>query len=297
VVVWTSDAENRWAQEWVPWQDFGKFWAAAVKRTIPSPIDRNNQVTVTPDPRGVRITVDSVTDDRTYVNFLRTQATMVTPDQQQSTVELPQVAPGRYEAFVPASTEGPYFLNIVQQGADGSSQLGRPAGFVVPYSPEYRTLRVNADALGLLARSTGGRQLVDPLQTFDHSIPAGGSPREIWPNLVGLAAVLFLLDIAVRRLRLALLDMRRVAVLHGARLLGRAQAVAAPAQARLLAAKSRITVDTPTLSGRAQPPPPAGGKRVGDAPQAGGAQPTSSAALSSRLLEAKRRAKAPSSES
>ena len=54
-----------------------------MKRTIPSPIDRNNQVTVTPDSRGVKITVDSMADDKSYVNFMRTQATVVTPDQQQ----------------------------------------------------------------------------------------------------------------------------------------------------------------------------------------------------------------------
>ena len=291
VVAWTSDAKNRWAQDWVNWPDFGRFWAAAVKRTIPNPVDRNNQVTVTPDSNGVRITVDSVADDRSYVNFLRTQATLVTPDQQQMSLELPQVAPGRYEAEAPAAAEGPYFLNITQQGADGQAQVSRPAGFVVPYSPEYRTLRSNPDLLSQLARLTGGRQLADPLQTFDHSIPAGGSPREIWPLLVTLAALLFLFDVAVRRLRLAVLDLRRSGVLAAARLLGRAQSVAAPAQARLLAAKSRIVVETPSLSGRPGSPLEPPGSRGARTPQTQPNQPASASALSSRLLEAKRRAK------
>lgn len=286
VVVWMSDAKNRWAQDWVGWGDFGRFWASIVKRTIPSPIDRNNQVTVTPDNRGVRVTVDSVSDDRAYVNFMKTRATVVTPDQQQVNVDLPQVAPGRYEVDIPVSGEGPYFLNIMQQGPDGQAQVGRPAGFVVPYSPEYRTLKTNTDLLLQLARATGGRQLVDPLTTFDHTVPAGGSPREIWPVLVALASVLFLLDIAVRRLRLALLDLRRAGAQAGARLLGRAQAVAAPAQARLLAAKGRIVVETPSLTGRAVTPPLS--SRDSAAPTQ---QPASSSALSSRLLEAKKRAK------
>src|SRR5205823_6658491 len=121
----------------------------------------------------------------------------------------PQVAPGRYEGQIPASTEGPYFLNIVQQGSGGQAQVGRPAGFVVPYSPEYRTLKANTDLLASLARTTGGRLLTDPVQAYDHSVPAGTSPREIWQLLVALAAVLFLLDVAVRRLRLALIDVRR----------------------------------------------------------------------------------------
>jgi hypothetical protein len=286
VVVWTSDAKNRWAQDWVGWSEFGRFWAAAVKRTIPSPIDRNNQVTVTPDSRGVRITVDSISDDRAYVNFMKTQATLVTPEQQEQQLELPQVAPGRYEASAPASVEGPYFLNITQQGPDGQTVVGRPAGFVVSYSPEYRALDPNQDLRTQLARLTGGRQLADPLATFDRSLQAGGSPREIWPLLVALAAMVFLLDVAVRRLRLAMLDLRQAGATIGARVVGRAQAVAAPAQARLLAAKDRIVVETPSLSGRATT-----STRAGRGPgQAAANQPTTSAALSSRLLEAKRRA-------
>jgi hypothetical protein len=286
VVVWTSDAKNRWAQDWVNWQDFGRFWAAAVKRTIPSPIDRNNQVSVTPESGGVKITVDSVADDKSYVNFIQTHATMVRPDQQQSEVELPQVAPGRYEVQVPASTEGPYFLNIIQRGEDGQALVGRPAGFVVPYSPEYRTLRPNPDLLTQLAQATNGRILTEASLTFDHSLPAQGSPREIWPLLVGLASLLFLFDIALRRLRLALLDLRRAGARVGARLLGKAQAVAAPAQARLLAAKGRIVVDTPTLTGRPGQQPPASASH-GSTPAN---QPTSASALSARLLEAKKRA-------
>lgn len=291
VIAWTSDAKNRWAQEWVNWVDFGKFWAATVKRTIPSPIDRNNQVTVTPDARGVKVTVDSVADDRSYVNFLRTQAIVVAPDQQEATIDLPQVAPGRYEAEVPASTEGPYFLNIVQQGPDGSAQTGRPAGFVVPYSPEYRTLRANSELLAQLARTTGGRQLFEPLQTFDHSLPASGSPREAWPMLVTLAAALFLFDVAIRRLRLALLDLRRSGALAMTRVLGRAQAVVAPAQARLLAAKSRVVVETPSLASRPGDSASTSRARAEALSPGASSQPLSSSALSSRLLEAKKRAK------
>jgi hypothetical protein len=224
------------------------------------------------------------------VNFLKTQALLVRPDQEQTTLELPQVAPGRYEALVTASAEGPYFLNIVQQAAAGQAELGRPAGFVVPYSPEYRTLRSNSDILLQLARATSGRQLLDPSQAFDRAVPAGGSPREIWPWLAAVAAFLFLLDVAVRRLRLALLDLRRAAVDRGYELLGRAQVVVAPAQARLLAAKNRIAVDTPLLSGRPGSQLTGTTNRIeGDADQTA-SQPSSSAVLSSRLLEAKKRA-------
>jgi hypothetical protein len=293
VVAWTSDAKNRWAQDWVNWGDFSNFWTAAVKRTIPSPVDRFNQVTVTPDSDGVRITVDSVADDRSYVNFLRTRATLVAPSQQTSSLDLPQVAPGRYEAEVRASTEGPYFLNIAQQAPDGQAQVSRPAGFVVPYSSEYRTLKTNPELLGQLASATGGRQLVDPLQAFDRATRTSGSPREIWPALVALAAVLLLLDIALRRLRLTPANLQWAIAHAVTRLLGRAHSIAAPAQAGLVAAKDRIAVAAP--SGPIRPGPRSSGDGSGrDGAQSPPvSQPASSTALGSRLLEAKKRARQP----
>lgn len=293
VVVWTSDAENRWAQDWVSWPDFSRFWAAVVKRTIPSPVDRNNQVTVTPADDGVRITVDSLTDDQHYVNFLTTSATVVAPDQQELEVRLPQVAPGRYEAQVPASQEGPYFLNILQSTGDGQLQTSRPAGFVISYSPEYRTLRANPELLQELARISGGRQLADPAEAFDRTAARAGTAREVWPLLVLLSILLFFLDITVRRLRLGVGDLGHTLGRVVARLLGRAQSAVAPAQARLLAAKNRLVVETPPIALRrsAAPGPRTVSREDSATPAGAGAGPASSAALSSRLLEAKRRAR------
>ena len=127
VVAWTSDAKNRWSTDWVGWPDFNRFWAQMVKRTLPVPIDRNTAITVNPEQGAVRITVDSSTDDKSYLNFLNTHAVVVRPDQTQVDVNLPQVAPGRYEARVPVNQEGAHFLNVVQQDQDGQLLGARPA--------------------------------------------------------------------------------------------------------------------------------------------------------------------------
>jgi hypothetical protein len=109
--------------------------------------------------------------------------------------------------------------------------------------------------------------------------------------LMALAAMLFLFDVALRRLRLALLDLRRSGAAAMARALGRVEAVVAPAQARLLAAKGRIVVDTPSLAGRPGDNATLSGAPGDPTSSAASSQPSSSAALSSRLLEAKKRAK------
>jgi hypothetical protein len=56
-------------------------------------------------------------------------------------IQLPQVAPGEYQAQLPVATYGVYTLQVTEN-KDGikSTQSG---GFVVPYSPEYRDLSTN----------------------------------------------------------------------------------------------------------------------------------------------------------
>lgn len=289
VVAWTSDVKNRWAQDMLTWPAFSQFWSQVVKRTIPVPVDRNLQVQITQEGGTARVTVDSVSDDKTYQNFLRTSATIVDPTNGQSQVTLPQIAPGRYETRIPIGPEGAYFLNIIQSDANGVPVSGRPAGFVIPYSQEYRDLRANPDLLGQLAGLTGGQIVGEARTVFDRDRRVDGQPRELWPWFMVLAALLFIFDVAARRLRLGWMDAERAWAYVLDNWLGRARLAAAPAAARLLAAKGRISIDGGGL---------AAGRRGAAARNSPGAAATavastrtaSSSALGARLLTAKRRA-------
>jgi Mg-chelatase subunit ChlD/uncharacterized membrane protein len=290
VVAWTSDAKNRWAQDWLTWPDFGRFWAQVVKRTIPAPVDRNLQVQIATEGPMARITVDSVGDDKSYQNFLNTSATIVDPTNAQSQIPLPQVAPGRYETRVPIGTEGAYFLNIIQSDQQGAVIGSRPAGFVVPYSTEYRDLRANPVLLGQLATLTDGQVVADAKTVFDRDRRVEGQPRELWPWLMVLAALLFVFDVAARRLRLGWMDAERAWAYVLDTWLGRARQAAAPAASRLLAAKGRISIEgTALVTGRRGAAGRNGEASVG-ATVAGSSRTVSSSALGARLLDAKRRA-------
>ena len=120
---------------------------------------------------------------------------------------MPQVAPGRYQASYPVEDDGVYSLQVRQTDADGSV-ANQSSGFVVPYSPEYRAGGTDDNFLETLAKRTGGRLIRDPEQAFLHDLPAVGAPRPLWPLLVVLAAVLFVADIGIRRVRLTGPEMR-----------------------------------------------------------------------------------------
>jgi Mg-chelatase subunit ChlD len=211
VMAWTSDVKNRWSSRWIDWPDFGRFWAQIVKRTTRPPEDPNRQVSVKIDGNRATITLDAQTGveaaDRHYLNFLPTAATIIDPRGEQHDVPLPQVAPGRYEASYPVQDDGIYSLQVTQAESDGVV-ANASSGFVVPYSPEYRAGGTDANFLDSLARRTGGRLIREPEQAFVHDLPAVGAPRPLWPYLLALAALLFVGDVGVRRVRITGPELR-----------------------------------------------------------------------------------------
>ncbi|HEX8969249.1 MAG TPA: VWA domain-containing protein [Chloroflexota bacterium] len=211
VMAWTSDAKNLWASRWLEWPDFSRFWAQLVKRTDRPPEDPNRQVTVKITGDRARITLDAQTGAdqpvRQYLNFLPTQVVLVDPRGAQSTVPLPQVAPGRYEATVPVQSDGVYTLTATQTEPTGE-QATQSSGFVVPYSPEYGLTVTDQGLLDGLVRRTGGRLISDPADAFAHTLPSVGAPRPLWPLLMLIMAILLVADVGVRRVRISAPEVR-----------------------------------------------------------------------------------------
>jgi len=211
VMAWTSDAKNLWASRWLEWPDFGRFWAQLVKRTDRPPEDPNRQVTVKIEGDRARITLDAQTGaeqpDRRYLNFLPTRVVLVDPRGGQSTVPLPQVAPGRYETTLPVQNDGVYTLTAIQTEPTGE-QAVQSSGFVVPYSPEYGLTGTDQTRLEGLVRRTGGKLVSDPTEAFAHTLPSVGAPRPLWPVLMLLLAILVVADVGVRRVRISAPELR-----------------------------------------------------------------------------------------
>ncbi len=211
VIAWTSDVRNRWAAPWVEWSDFATFWSQVVKRTTRPPDDPDRQVAVSVEGNQARLTLDaqSGTDssDRHYLNFLPTTAAVTDPHGHQQQVQMPQVAPGRYEGSLSVEDDGVYELQVSQQ--DPSSGTASVAGgFVVPYSPEYRATGSDRGFLERLAQRTGGRAIDNPADAFVRDLPSVGAPRPLWPTLLVLVALLLVADVAVRRVRFSRREMR-----------------------------------------------------------------------------------------
>lgn len=212
VLSWTSDARNRWSARWLDgWPEFSRFWSQIVRRAARPPDDPNRSLQVRVEGGQGVVRLEAQADDRSYLNFLPTRATVQSPNGQSISVALPQVAPGTYDGAFALMGDGAYLVQASQDEASGSvaTQTG---GLVVPYSPEYRALGVNRALLEEVARRTGGTELKAPAAAFAPiaTISPAHQDRHLWPWLVALAGLLFVLDIAVRRLRLEQLAQSRL---------------------------------------------------------------------------------------
>ncbi len=309
-LAFTSDAEPRWAAQWLGWKGFGPFWAQAIRWTLKKADNGSYQTGIELDGGKGRISIDAVDKAGAYVNFLQAKAHVVGPDGQSQIVRLTQTGSGRYAGTFDATKTGSYVASVTQTGADGRTSVSS-AGLAVPYSPEYRHWKPNQALLSRIADITGGRVLKDGEGAFRER-RVSRSPIPLAAGLLTLALLLFPLDVGTRRLLLSWGQAGEMAAAFRARALARAdarraaqRALATASTTRLLDRKARlqaeddglaegppppplqqppqqqrnVTWGTPPPS--AAPPPPARPKETG---------PASADGYRSRLLDAKKRA-------
>ncbi|HDQ72349.1 MAG TPA: VWA domain-containing protein [Chloroflexi bacterium] len=211
-VAWTSDATGRWAQQWVGWDGFTRFWAQVVRWTIVERADVPVEVSVDMQGGQARIAVDAVDESGAFVNGLEASVSLVGPGGGSLVVGLVQTAPGRYEGTFEPQDEGAYLMRLTGS-LDGADALAMTSGWVMGYSPEYAALGKDGEdveaALARLADLGGGAVLEEPKQAFSRTLQGTGATRDLWPYLLGLAVVLIPFDVGVRRLALSRRDWEK----------------------------------------------------------------------------------------
>jgi hypothetical protein len=118
----------------------------------------------------------------------------------------PIAADVNHEGDVPADQQGSYVLHVCQ-----TAPAPRSYGFAVPYSPGFSGRQpTNFGLLRDLASSAGGVVQTNPTESFAHNLRLANSAGPIWPYLIAALVPLFLLDVALRRLRHRIADLQPV---------------------------------------------------------------------------------------
>jgi uncharacterized membrane protein/Mg-chelatase subunit ChlD len=209
--VWTSDLKGQWGSRWIEWEGFPRFSSQLISWLLPAPQIEGLTAQAELHNGKAAIRLEALDQYGRPRNFLTVQATIVDPDLTPLTADLNQVGPGKYEAQVEASQPGSYLIRLGTN--DGDQSLGQlTLGLVVPYSPEYLAGGVQTSFLHELAATTGGAELDSVLEVFEKNIPSSDFAREIWRPILLLVALLFPMDVAIRRVMLGMSDFHKARV-------------------------------------------------------------------------------------
>jgi len=314
-VAFTSDAKAKWGKNWLNWDKYRQFWSQIGQWSLRRLENSDFTTEVSVDKGQGSLNVEALDEQGNYRNFLNLQTVVVSPKGQRQTVRLAQTGPGHYEAQFPTKEVGAYLLNLMEF-KNGQLQGSQVVGASVNYSPEFNTAEPNYNLLRRLAESGGGKILdggVPALSPFLHDRHKTYQPHDLFETLLRMAIILFVFDVALRRIQIG-----REEWLRATRALRRwllfwetapRPAEAEESLAALLARRDVVrskqtgpaieprpdlfrpekpgVIPLPSAEATAATPPDPGEPPAAAAPKA---EPPAPASTTSRLLEAKRRA-------
>lgn len=261
-VAFTSGMWPRWGQEWAGWPKFSKLWGQVVRWVSRQSAAAAFDVSTSVNGGRGRIRIDALDQNAATINFMRIAGTLVDPAQDAAPLKLIQTGPGRYEAEFDARDQGSYVVNLKYDMGGGAGAVSGTlqTGVSVAFSPEYRELRANEPLLGQLAERTGGRKLTleQATQAFDPAaLKTSEVKRPIWEALIQYMLILFLIDVAIRRIAINPIELARklrryIGELGGVRTTGEDSAVVL---ASLRGTREKAREDAAARPGDGEPAP------------------------------------------
>jgi Mg-chelatase subunit ChlD len=203
VVAWTSDVKNRWAAEWLAWPGYQKFWAQLVRTTMRHKQLEGYDLHAEVVAGEARVTVDAINRDDRFINDLETVLQVIDPrdSKVKREVSMQQTAAGRYEARFPVDRYGSYVLKAVHR-RDGNVVAESDGAVALPYPAEFLRSTPNPEPLRQAAVITGGKDRPAATAVFDKDGERITYTKDLWPYLLMITAMLFVIDVYLRRVRL-----------------------------------------------------------------------------------------------
>ena len=192
--VFTSDAKNRWAVNWVAWPGFDRIWANIFRDLLPhapqtettADFDRaSNELIV--DYRLSRAVNDPASPPEIYA---------MGPNGFQAPLQISKVAAGHYRGRLAiGSNQGLFRIRPV-----ADSRAFPEIGFF-RQEDEMREFGNNEPLLRRIAEATGGHFNPQPKQVFDAAGRSVRTTMNLWPALLVLALLLNLAELILRKWR------------------------------------------------------------------------------------------------
>jgi uncharacterized membrane protein len=320
--VVSTDAGHRWAKDWVDSGFYDQFYSQLVRWVMrPSADDGKYSIATNMKDGRVQIVVTALDSEDGFLNYLDMGAIAVGPDLQPVNVAMKQTAPGRYVGEMVPDQAGSYMLSVIP----GPNKPPITTGITIPFSDEYRVRQANMRLLrqlaenkpvggegGLLEESleTESMERIVQMDTYRPGLPPAKSLKDVWPFAVAIGATFFFADVFVRRVAVDLIQpIQKLASRFSGKEIREVDLQRAKSLERLRSSKSGVaenmnrqianttfsetTFDSESSSAKdlfnpSSPKSPSNNAPSASAPSM---QPEEETSYTSRLLEAKRKAK------
>ncbi len=210
VITFTSDASTRWASAWVGWDGFNQFWEQHIRWVMRPGGDATLRVSTEHFGDRTRVIVEAFDPTGDRMEFANFRARVATPDGKGQVVEIRQVGPGRYEGDFLSSDAGSYVINMQYRAPGNEGEVfegSAQAAVTRPFADEFRSLKTNTPLLQQVAAMTGGVVLSANATDSDLWRREGLMPpvalTPVWLAFAIIGIGIFLLDVAVRRVRIS----------------------------------------------------------------------------------------------
>jgi Ca-activated chloride channel family protein len=198
--AFTTDLQGFWSRDWVRWAELEGFWREVLNWLKPA------REALPPHEVRINVAQDSPILDLYLYGEDSGNGFRFTYNGRGKRGEgaLKKLAPGHYQATLPFSVPGDYRIDLVQEG-NGRKRGYPPVGYTLAFDPKAEIPRrqVNLELLDQLAGATGGE--INPTGIAIASRETRSrTATSLRGPLIALVALLFLLEIYMRRFVLGL---------------------------------------------------------------------------------------------
>ena len=198
VLVLSTSLRDEGGERWLDWDGLNSLITQLLGQVYSESALQPQELAVSPRIEGSELLVTVEAErDGSWLDGLALEAGLSPPEGEALALAFRQTAPGRYQASVADLAEGVYLLSV------GEPSLGQAkTALSIPYPAEYQRVGVDLEALMQISGTTGGRYL-EALGDLPALLEGRAwTYRDIWQPLSLLALLLFVFDLAARKLPL-----------------------------------------------------------------------------------------------
>ena len=196
-VSFTSDVSGQWSKNYLAWEYGPQLIKNMVYFTIPK-YGEDGKLNISQEGNEAKVEFynDKISKDAKVKGIYNGE------NGEEGEFELSQVEPGKFEASIPLDSLGFYNFSIREEES-GEVKNNYKGAFALQYSDEYK-FNTNGEKLDVVVKETKGSFINKPEEVFEGKLQREYKKINLTTPLIVISILLFMLDIAYRRLNIDL---------------------------------------------------------------------------------------------